>query len=232
MQLPRTVVSRWGPPRRDPGRDAIATSMPSEALVHGAARGAGARGQGWDHQADGWLVTQAVSGSTAAARGQAFEVLLRRHQDRIYRIALRIIGDPTEAEDVAQDVAVQLWRMLATFTGASVFSTWLYRIVVNRCLNRQRARRAPTRDTAPLLESDHPTTAGPEERVLDAARVDAATAALAALPADQRAALVLCQIEGLSYREAAAITHTTEAALRSRLERARRNLLAATRGWA
>ena len=184
----------------------------------------------WDAEADDWLVGQAVAGSRFS--GQAFEVLLRRHQDRIYRIALRMTGSPADAEDITQDVAVQVWRMLATFTGSSTFSTWLYRIVVNRCLNHLRAQRVAGRRTEPLLDSDHPTTAGPEARVLDGARVDAAAAALGALPTEQRAALVLCQIEGLSYREAAAAIGVTEAAIRSRLERGRRNVTAAMQEWA
>lgn len=184
----------------------------------------------WDGEADEWLVGQAVAGSRFS--GQAFEALLRRHQDRIYRIALRMTGSPTDAEDIAQDVAVQVWRALTTFTGSSTFSTWLYRIVVNRCLNHLRAQRVTGRRTEPLLESDHPSTAGPEARVLDGARVDAAAVALGALPTDQRAALVLCQIEGLSYREAAAATGVTEAAIRSRLERGRRNVTAAMQEWA
>lgn len=184
----------------------------------------------WDAEADEWLVGQAVAGSGFS--GQAFEVLLRRHQDRIYRIALRMTGSHADAEDITQDVAVQVWRMLATFTGSSTFSTWLYRIVVNRCLNHLRAQRVTGRRTEPLLDSDHPTTAGPEARVLDGARVDAAAAALGALPTEQRAALVLCQIEGLSYRDAAAAIGVTEAAVRSRLERGRRNVTAAMQEWA
>ena len=196
----------------------------------GPTTGDGASPRAWDAEADEWLVGQALAGSRFS--GQAFEVLLRRHQDRIYRIALRMTGSPADAEDIAQDVAVQLWRVLATFTGSSTFSTWLYRIVVNRCLNHLRAQRVTGRRTEPLLESDHPSTAGPEARVLDGARVDAAAAALGALPTDQRAALVLCQIECLSYREAAAVTGVTEAAIRSRLERGRRNVTAAMQEWA
>lgn len=183
----------------------------------------------WDDAADEWLITQAVSGSRFS--GQAFEVLLRRHQNRIYRIALRMTGSPADAQDVSQDVAVQMWRALVTFTGSSAFSTWLYRIVVNRSLNHQRAQQVTGRRADALSETDHPRAASPEARVLDHAQLDAATTALAALPSDQRAALVLCQIEGLSYRDAAAIVGVTEAALRSRLERGRKNLAAAMREW-
>lgn len=184
----------------------------------------------WDAEADEWLVAQAVAGSRFS--GQAFETLLRRHQHRIYRIALRMTGNPADAEDVVQDVAVQLWRMLVTFSGSSTFSTWLYRIVVNRCLQLRRSQRVVGRPTEPLLDGDHPTVAGPEARVLDLARVDAAAEALKALPAEQRTALVLCQIEGMSYREAAAVAGVTEAALRSRLERGRRSVVAAMQEWA
>lgn len=184
----------------------------------------------WDAEADEWLVARAVTGSRFS--GQAFETLLRRHQHRVYRLALRLTGNAADAEDVAQDVAVQLWRMLVTFTGSSTFTTWLYRIVVNRALNHRRAQRVVGRQTEPLIEVDHPTVAGPESRVLDLARVDAAAVALRTLPAEQRAALVLCQIEGLSYREAAAIAGVTEAAMRSRLERGRKGLVAAMQEWA
>ena len=163
-----------------------------------------------------------------AGNTAAFEALLRRHQDRVYRIAYRMLGDREDAEDVTQDVAVQVWRVLSSFAGRSTFSTWLYRVVVNRCLNHRRRRR----ETRPLLDTDHPATLGPEDRVIDAGRVDATAAAIAGLPPDQRAALVLFQVEGLSYREVAAILDISEAAVRSRLERARRNLLHALREWA
>lgn len=183
---------------------------------------------GVDEDADRWLVDRAVHGDL-----RAFEVLLRRHQDRVFRIALRMLGDRQDAEDVSQDVAVQLWRALASFSGSSMFSTWLYRLVVNRCLNHQRAQQRARADTRPLVDTDQPaTTIGPEQRAMGAARLDAAAAALSSLPGDQRAVLVLFQIEGLSYREVAAVLGVTEPAVRSRLERARRNLLGAMKEWA
>lgn len=179
-----------------------------------------------DEEGDRWLIDRAVRGDTGA-----FEMLLRRHQDRVFRIALRMLGDRQDAEDVAQDVAVQLWRALASFSGSSTFSTWLYRLVVNRCLNHRRAGRR--HETRPLTDTDQPpTSVGPEQRVLGAARIDATAAALASLPGDQRAALVLFQVEGLSYQEVATIVGVSEPAVRSRLERARKNLLAAMKDWA
>lgn len=188
---------------------------------------ADARARRPDEESDRWLVDRAVRGGA-----EAFEVLLRRHQDRVFRIALRMLGDRQDAEDVAQDVAVQLWRALASFTGSSMFSTWLYRLVVNRCLNHQRAGQRRRRETRPLTDTDQPaTTIGPEQRAMGAARLDAAATALASLPAEQRAALVLFQVEGLSYREVATILQVSEPAVRSRLERARKNLLAAMKDW-
>lgn len=205
-----TCVVRAGPP--DGGGSSTDGTTPGPAP--------------WDHDADRWLIDKARGGDAAA-----FGMLLRRHQDRVYRIALRILGNPQDAEDVTQDVAVQLWRVLATFAGGSTFSTWLYRIVVNRCLNLQRTRRARGGQTRPLLESDHPLEAGPEDRALGAARTQATGRAMAALPDEQRAVLVLYQVEGLSYREVASILNISEAAVRSRLARARASLLRALRDW-
>ena len=164
------------------------------------------------------------------ARGgdpEAWEVLLRRHRQRIYRIALRMLGDPDDAEDVAQDVAVQLLTALAGFTGTSSFTTWLYRIVINRSLNHQRRRR-PTR---PLLESDHPVAAGPEVTVLARGRAAATAEALARLPDQLRSALVLHEMEGLRYQEVASVLDVSEPTVRGRIYRARLHLVDDLREW-
>jgi RNA polymerase sigma-70 factor (ECF subfamily) len=157
----------------------------------------------------------------------AYEVLVRRHRDRIYRIALRMLGDRHDAEDIAQDVMIQVWTALAGFTGASLFTTWLYRIVVNRCLNQLRRRRW----TRPVLDGDPQPVAGAEDTVIARQRAGAAMEAIAALPSDQRAVIVLHQLEGLSYREVAAVVNISEDAVRGRLHRARLNLLESLRSW-
>jgi DNA-directed RNA polymerase specialized sigma24 family protein len=113
--------------------------------------------EGWDGAADEWLVRRARGGDV-----DAYEVLVRRHRRRIFRIALRMLGDRDEAEDVTQDVVIQVWLSLTSFSGASAFTTWLYRIVVNRCLNR--VRRMPV--TRPVLDDDPPAVAGAEETVI------------------------------------------------------------------
>lgn len=176
----------------------------------------------FDDDADRWLVNKARAGDL-----DAYEVLVRRHRDRIYRIALRMLGDRHDAEDIAQDVMVQVWTALAGFTGASSFTTWLYRIVVNRCLNQLRRRRW----TRPVLEGDPQPMVGAEDTVIARQRAEAAMEAIAALPSDQRAVIVLHQLEGMSYREVAAVVNISEDAVRGRLHRARLNLLESLRSW-
>jgi RNA polymerase sigma-70 factor, ECF subfamily len=175
-----------------------------------------------DAAADGWLVDKARAGDA-----DAYEVLVRRHRGRIYRIALRMLGDPHDAEDVAQDVVIQLWTALAGFTGASSFTTWLYRIVVNRCLNKTRRRRW----TRPVLDDDPAPAAGADDTVIAQQRMRATMEAIAALPPEQRAVIVLHQLEGLSYREVAAVVNISEDAVRGRLHRARMDLLHTLQGW-
>ncbi|WP_433787464.1 RNA polymerase sigma factor [Actinomycetospora sp. CA-101289] len=177
---------------------------------------------GTDDEADRWLVGRARDGDR-----RAYEELVRRHRDRIYRIALRLLGSPADADDVAQEVVIQLWTALAGFGGTSAFTTWLYRVVVNRCLNHRRAQR-PYRQ---IEDADHPRVPGPERRVLAGEELQAGLAAISALPEEQRVPLVLVQLEGLSYRQAAAVTKTTEATVRGRLARARATLMAEMKDW-
>lgn len=175
-----------------------------------------------DDAADRWLVDKARAGDV-----DAYEVLVRRHRGRIYRIALRMLGNPHDAEDIAQDVVIQVWTALAGFTGASSYTTWLYRIVVNRCLNKTRRRRW----TRPVLDTDPPPMAGAEDTVVARLRAQATMEAIAALPADQRTVIVLHQLEGLSYQEVAAVLNVSEDAVRGRLHRARSSLVTTLRSW-
>ncbi|GAA4862867.1 RNA polymerase sigma factor [Actinomycetospora straminea] len=177
---------------------------------------------GLDDEADRWLVGRARSGDQGA-----YEELVRRHRDRIYRIALRMLGSPADADDVAQEVVIQLWTALSGFAGSSAFTTWLYRVVVNRCLNHRRGQRPHDE----LADADHPRVAGPESRVLAGEELQAGLAAISRLPEDQRVSLVLVQLEGLSYRDAANVTKTSEATVRGRLARARATLMSEMKDW-
>lgn len=172
---------------------------------------------------DAWLVGKAQGGDL-----DAYETLIRRHRQRIFRIALRMLGDPADADDVAQEVVIQLWTALSSFAGTSSFTTWLYRVVVNRSINHRRSRR-PTEE---ITETDQPAVRGTEDVVLDRAELRAGLDAIAALPEDLRVAMVLCQLEGLTYREAAAVMDTSVDTVRGRLHRARKAFMAQMRDGA
>jgi RNA polymerase sigma-70 factor (ECF subfamily) len=167
---------------------------------------------------DAYLVCRAQGGHLGA-----FEVLVERYQTRVYRVALRMLANPHDA----QDAFVQAWKGLAGFRGDSAFSTWLYRIITNRCLKFLRDRPR----TQPLAET-HEAPANRPDQVAEAnARRDALHAAIAALRPEQRAALVLREFEGCTYEEVAAILAITVPAVKGRLHRARLELLDAMQPW-
>lgn len=172
--------------------------------------------------ADTHLVTQARAG-----RVDAFEELVRRHRLRVYRVALRMLGDPGEAEDATQDAFVQAWRGMARFRADSAFSTWMYRIVTNRCLNVLRARRPDV----PLPDDHRSRKQGPAEVVEAATRIDDLKRAIGRLTPEQRAPVVLRELEGCSYEELAEALDITVPAVKSRLHRARMELVSAMRQW-
>ncbi len=171
---------------------------------------------------DAYLVSRAKAG-----RRDAFEELVRRHRDIVYRVALRMLGDQREAEDAAQEALLQAWRALDGFRGDSAFSTWLYRITVNRCLNMLRARH----ETEPLMTDR--ASSGPSTEVVVESRLqlDDVRRAILRLTPEQRAPLVLRELEGCSYEELAEILDVSVSAVKSRLHRARLELLNAVREW-
>lgn len=168
----------------------------------------------------------------AAAKGNhaAFDELVRRHTKRMYRVALRIVGNPVEAEDVVQDAWISAWRALPRFRGDSAVSTWLYRVVTNSALGHLR-RSKPTVPLDTVLEDwsqTHRTAADtePESSALRSERVEALLRAIATLEPAQRVPLVLHELEGMSYEKVAAILDVNVPALHSRLYRAKVALLA------
>ena len=154
----------------------------------------------------------------------AFAELVRRHRDRLWAVALRTIGDREEAADAVQDALLSAHRAADRFRGDSQVTTWLHRIVVNACLDRLRKRQA--HPTVPLPDGQ-PTDEGPFTGPEPAAPVqDHDTAlvvrqALAALPAEQRAALVLVDVQGYPVAEAAEILGVAEGTIKSRCARGR-----------
>jgi RNA polymerase sigma-70 factor (ECF subfamily) len=163
------------------------------------------------------------------ARGgdlDAFEALVRQHGPAVYRVALRMLGDPADAEDAAQDAFLQAWRSLRSFRGESRFSTWMYRIVTNRCLNELARRRAlePLEETAP---SERP---GPEQVAVARSELELLRKAVDELTPEQRAALVLREFEGCTYEEIADVLDISVSAVKSRLHRARAEILQVMQG--
>ncbi|MFF5447474.1 RNA polymerase sigma factor SigM [Streptomyces sp. NPDC012888] len=159
----------------------------------------------------------------------AFGELVRRHRDRLWAVALRTLGgDREEAADAVQDALVSAYRAAHTFRGDSAVTTWLHRITVNACLDR--ARKAATRRTSPLDDTErlerllepHESAEAPAERH-DLHRQ--LLAALATLPADQRAALVLVDMQGYPVAEAARILDVPAGTVKSRCARGRAKLV-------
>ncbi|MFI6207266.1 RNA polymerase sigma factor SigM [Streptomyces sp. NPDC051041] len=169
------------------------------------------------------LLTRHVDGDP-----DAFGELVRRHRDRLWAVALRTLGDREEAADAVQDALVSAYRAAHTFRGQSAVTTWLHRITVNACLDR--ARKAASRKTAPVDDTErleqllepHESASAPAERN-DLHRQ--LLAALSTLPPDQRAALVLVDMQGYPVAEAARILDVPTGTVKSRCARGRARLL-------
>jgi RNA polymerase sigma-70 factor (ECF subfamily) len=169
--------------------------------------------------------------SARAGDPDAFAALVALHADRVYGALRRFGLDASEADEVAQDVFLRAWRGLARFEERAQFSTWLYRIAFNEA-QRRLSRRAPPRvepdpgHQDPVLSIPEAPHLGPEARVLDQEFERTLEMALAQLPDEWRAAVILRDIEGLSTKEAAEIVGARQAAFKSRLHRGRMQLRA------
>jgi RNA polymerase sigma-70 factor (ECF subfamily) len=150
--------------------------------------------------------------------------LVARKLPRLLAVATRMLGDRMEAEDVAQEVFVRIWKQATRWRkGEAKFDTWIHRVALNLCYDRLRGRREDPRDDLP----DEVDPAEPPDARLEARARDARVReALAALPARQREALVLTYYQEMSNTDAAALMGVTVDALESLLARARRNLRA------
>ena len=177
-----------------------------------------------DDVADAYLVRQAQEGYL-----DAFELLIKRYSPSAYRVAYRMLGDHHDAQDVAQESLTAAWQGLPRFRAEAEFSTWLYRIVTRRALNR--ITRFRTADSLDLLDDLPTADDDPLRRTERELSGDAVTAAVAALPLPQRIVVVLHHFEELSYDEVARITRSSVSAVRSHLFRARRTLATTLKEW-
>ncbi|MFZ9709560.1 MAG: RNA polymerase sigma factor RpoE [Steroidobacteraceae bacterium] len=171
------------------------------------------------------LVELAQRGDTGA-----FDALVRRYQHKVVKLVMRYVRDPAEAEDVAQEAFIKAYRALPRFRGESAFYTWLYRIAINTAKNALAARsRSPIvydldrseGEEGPDLQARMKDTATPEALALTDEIRETVNAAIERLPEDLRTAIVLRELEGLSYEEIAAAMECPVGTVRSRIFRAR-----------
>jgi RNA polymerase sigma-70 factor (ECF subfamily) len=156
----------------------------------------------------------------------AFEEIVRRHRDRLWAVAMRTTGDPEEASDALQDALISAYRRADQFRGDSAVTTWLHRIVVNASLDR--LRRRAVRAAQPLPDDNDAlpgaVVADPVDH-MDRREIQlVVTQALAELPEDQRAAILLVDVEGWSVEDAARMLDCPEGTVKSRCFRGRAKL--------
>ncbi len=178
-----------------------------------------------DREADQILVERVQQGDK-----QAFGLLVSKYQRKLIRLISRLIRDPAEVEDVAQEAFIKAYRALPGFRGESAFYTWLYRIGINTAKNylATRGRRVPTttefdsEEAETFDEADRLRDQNTPERILMSKQIGATVnAAMEALPEDLRNAIVLREIDGLSYEEIAQVMDCPIGTVRSRIFRAR-----------
>ena len=161
----------------------------------------------------------------AGGNERSFEEIVSRYQQAVFNTIYRYTGSREDVQDLAQEVFIKVWRNAGKFKGESKFSTWLYRIVVNHCLNYRRKRRhqhVSLDDLAEKGDTPEPLKVKPDHeqtRVVELVR-----AAVDGLPERQRMALVLSQYEGRSYKEIAEIMKVSVSSVESLIFRARRAL--------
>ena len=171
------------------------------------------------------LLARAQAGDVSA-----FERLSSAYADRLFMLLLRLLGDRSEAEDVAQEVMLRAWRGIARFQGQSSYFTWLYRIAVNeanRALEKKARRPAAVSIGAQELQLPASPAYDPSRQAENSELRRVLGQALAELPPALRTAIVLRDVEGLSTQEAAEIAGVSQAAFKSRLHQARLRVRAA-----
>jgi RNA polymerase sigma-70 factor (ECF subfamily) len=178
-----------------------------------------------DREIDQQLVQRVQRGDKAA-----FDLLVIKYQRKIFRLLSRLIRDPGEVEDVAQEAFIKAYRALPNFRGDSAFYTWLYRIAINTAKNWlvSQGRRAPTttetdiEDAETFDDGEHLRDLNtPDAMLLTRQVADAVNRAIERLPEELKTAIVLRELEGLSYEEIAETMNCPIGTVRSRIFRAR-----------
>lgn len=173
---------------------------------------------------------------TARGDKYAFEALINRHQQPILNFIYRFMGDLTEAEDLTQEVFLRVWKSAGTYRPEAKFTTWLYRIAANLCINRQRSLRIrkwfsisesdsqQQESSETLIDTAGVTRKTPENDLLQSELSQQVSKALDALPSSQRLAIVLKIYDGMTYLEISQILGRSVSAVDSLLIRAKKSL--------
>ena len=182
-------------------------------------------------ESDATLMTRVTQGDMIA-----FEALVDRHKQPVFNMVYRTLRDATEAEDLAQMVFVQVFKSAARYRVEAKFTTWLFTIARNLCLNEIRRRSRHPAESIDAAEAGHEDVPGRQfedarvlaapEQMMQAELSSKIVEALADLPENQRTALVLCQEQELYYKEIAEILDCSLSATKSLIHRARETLKA------
>ena len=175
---------------------------------------------------DKQLVQQAAAGDTAA-----FETLVERYQQQVYHLTLRMVGNDADAQDLAQEAFVRAWRGLGSFQFTSQFSTWLYRLTSNICIDFLRAQKRRKVVSLTMLRDDEDSQWDlpdddplPEQQMIAAEEREALSRAFASLDPEFRQILTLRIVNGCSYQQISQILDIAEGTVKSRISRAREQL--------
>ncbi len=175
------------------------------------------------------LDDQALVAGVLAGNTSLYTTLVARHTDRIYGLALRLLGNSQEAEDVVQETFIRAYAHLNTFRSAASFATWLYRIALNACRDQLRRRQVRERTVefsrVNQLWADERYSVDPERVVLALESRQIIEQALQRLPASYRATLLLHEVDGLTLTEVATLMDAPLPTVKSRLQRARMALV-------
>ena len=172
------------------------------------------------------LIQQAAAGDAAA-----FEALVLRYQTQVYSLAYRMVGNEADAQDLAQEAFVRAWRALDSFQFSSQFSTWLYRLTSNICIDFLRSQKKRKHISLTVLQDDEQQQWDmpdhrplPEEQMIVAQEREALAKAIAALDPEYRQVLILRIVNDCSYQQISEIMGIREGTVKSRLSRAREQL--------
>ena len=172
------------------------------------------------------LIQKAAAGDTSA-----FEALVERYQQQVYNLALRMVNNEADAQDLAQEAFIRAWRGLGSFQFTSQFSTWLYRLTSNICIDFLRAQKRRKVVSLTMLRDEEDSQWDlpdsdplPEQQMIAAEEREALSKAFAALDPEFRQVLTLRIVNGCSYQQISQILGVAEGTVKSRLSRAREQL--------